>query len=55
MTPQPLLIECPECGEVIPVPLSIDNQRVGEDGNWTCDVVPDMADLWSHAWTHTAT
>ena len=52
MKPKSLHIECPECHDVIPVPLAM---TVGEvvDGSVTINVEPDMADLWAHAWTHT--
>lgn len=51
MKPKALHIECPECGEVIPVPLTM---RMGEvvDGSVTINVESDTADLWAHAWTH---
>ena len=50
---RPLLqVECPECHEVIPVPLVL---HIGDlvDGDLPVEVEPDMADLWAHAWTHT--
>lgn len=49
---EPLQIECPECHEVIAVPLDL---RIGQpvEGNLPVEVEPDMADLWAHAWTHT--
>jgi hypothetical protein len=48
----PLQIECPECAEVIPVPLIMQASTV-VDGSLSVNVEPDMADLWAHAWTHT--
>ena len=52
MTPSALHIECPGCGDIIPVPLTL---SVGEvvDGSVTINVESDTADLWAHAWTHT--
>lgn len=48
-----LQVECPECHEVIPVPLVL---SIGEplDGDLPIDVEPDTADLWAHTWTHTS-
>ena len=47
-----LQVECPECGQVIPVPLVL---LIGDpvDGDVPVEVEPDTADLWAHAWTHT--
>jgi hypothetical protein len=44
-------VECPECAEVIPVPLTITLRAEGTE--LVANVTSDTADLWAHAWTHT--
>lgn len=48
---QPLLVECPECHEKIHVPLRLSLGSIRE-GNLLLDIVPELDDLWAHAWTH---
>jgi hypothetical protein len=48
---EPLHVECPACGEVIAVPLVMQDERI-EDEHYTFDVAPDLSDVWAHAWTH---
>lgn len=46
-----LQVECPECAQVIAVPLTL---SIGNpvDGDLPIEVEADTADLWLHAWTH---
>lgn len=44
-------IECPECFEVIDVPV-LAELVPDEDGRQFFKFTPDMADLWAHAWRH---
>jgi len=44
-------IACPECADVIPVPVS-GELTTDDDGRQYLHTEPDMADLWAHMWTH---
>ena len=46
-----LAVECPACGDVILVPLTLTTREV-VDGSVTINVESDTADVWAHAWTH---
>ncbi len=52
-TVKPLHVACPECHEVIEVPLTLTVMPVTEvfsrDVNVTVD--PDLSGVWLHAWT----
>lgn len=50
-TVKPLHVECPECHEVIAVPLvlTVMPEVFGRDVNVTVD--PDLSGVWLHAWT----
>lgn len=49
-------VECPECGVVIPVPVTVtlDPKPTITDGDavFTAICDADLADVWAHAWTH---
>jgi hypothetical protein len=47
-----LMVECPECLDVITVPLKASGSTV-VDGTLNVNIEPDLADLWAHVWTHT--
>lgn len=47
----PVLIECPECGQQIGVPVKA-HIRPTPGGQQELVLTPDMADLWAHSWTH---
>lgn len=58
MTPQDSVahVECPECGAVIPVTftfrLSPQPYIFGREATFLAHAIPDMTDVWAHAWTH---
>jgi hypothetical protein len=41
---------CPGCGQPIPVPV-LARTVLADDGSIEMETKPDMAELWSHAWT----
>ena len=41
-------VECPDCGDVIP--LTLGEPVIDEDGDLTVDIRTD--DVWAHSWTH---
>lgn len=46
-------VGCDHCGQIIPVPISVDLQPA-ETGDLRLVATPDLADLWAHAWWHEA-
>lgn len=44
-------IECPECFEIIAVPIHAE-LRTDDEGRQFFHFTPDMADLWAHSWKH---
>jgi hypothetical protein len=51
-TPLSVLVGCPECGQEIAVPVSVD-MPMDDEGVQRMTFEPDLSDLWAHAWTHT--
>lgn len=45
-------VECPDCEEVIAIPIVVELH--GGHGGQTMTCEPDLADLWAHSWTHRA-
>jgi len=45
-------VQCPECSVVIDVPIEAELAEDGDGQTMIC--TPDAADVWAHAWTHTA-
>lgn len=48
----PLPIECPECHQIIEVPLKLAFDGIDDTGNLIIEIDGDYADLWLHVWTH---
>ena len=46
--PPVVAVECPECHEVLPVPLKMELV----EGDLRIDA--DLTDVWAHAWVHDA-
>ncbi len=42
---------CPECGEVIDIPIDVE-LNVDDNGVQRLNAEPYMGNLWAHAWTH---
>lgn len=45
-------LECPDCGEHLPVRFRVEVGDVDSTGELQADAVADLSDLWAHAWTH---
>ena len=45
---------CPECAAVLPIPVAVHIGAITEDGDLPVEAVPDLTDVWAHAWTHEA-
>lgn len=41
---------CPACG--LPIPVTITSDLDASGRGVTITLIPDMTDLWAHAWTH---
>lgn len=50
MTTTAVHLECPTCGQVIAVPITVTVEE-SADG-WLLHCTPDLTDTWAHAWTH---
>lgn len=42
-------VKCPQCQELLPVPVLA---RINGESEQALEVKPDMSEAWAHAWTH---
>ncbi len=45
-------VQCPECGQLLPVEFHVEIGDVDATGDLQAEAVPDLSEVWSHAWSH---